>query len=577
MLRECEATTQSKDPYPQTASLPLQGIRTHFAADVNAEEPHRFQLPLVRILPMRIPRCFRRTCALLFLLALLPCLSQAQSGEPLQFRVKLSPELGSAPASGRLIVFLSSSKKVEKELHPEFGDDAHSVWITAREVHDLKPGASIELHSDDPTYPAPVAQAPAGDYQAMALLDVAHHYAYNGDDPGDLLSAVIPLKELDPAHAGVIELTLTERKPEETITPPESGEMLDFVSPSLSAFWGRPIHMRGVVLLPPHYKESPHRRYPTVYWTHGFGGDLSGIAKHVAPAYAKKMASGDLPEMIYVLLDESCPGGTHEFADSVNNGPWGKALTTELIPHLEKQYRMDGKPSGRLLTGHSSGGWAVLWLQVAYPMVFGGSWPTSPDPSDFRSFTGPNLRADPLPNFYHDDGGHPWQLIRMNGREVESLEDYSRQEAVLGEYGGQIASFEWVFSPRGKDGRPEPLFDRANGVIDPEVAKAWEKYDISMVLRKNAAKLRPLLENKIHLTVGTADTFHLDEPAHLLDQTMKELGIKATFTYLPGKTHMDLYKDGLQEQIAKEMLAVARPAVHSKTSAHHTTRKSVLH
>ena len=119
-----------------------------------------------------------------------------------------------------------------------------------------------------------------------------------------------------------------------------------------------------------------------------YGSNLRRIATDVAPRYAKSMVDGDLPPMIYVLLDESCPGGTHEFADSANNGPWGRALTTELIPYLEKKYRMQDQASGRLLTGHSSGGWAALWLQVTYPKLFGGTWPTSPDPSDFRSFTG---------------------------------------------------------------------------------------------------------------------------------------------------------------------------------------------
>jgi len=96
--------------------------------------------------------------------------------------------------------------------------------------------------------------------------------------------------------------------------------------------------------------------------------------------------------MIWVLLDESCPGGTHEFADSVNNGPWGQALVQEFIPYIEKTYRADAKRDSRLLTGHSSGGWASLWLEVNYPEIFGGSWPVSPDPVDFRSFP-PNLRA----------------------------------------------------------------------------------------------------------------------------------------------------------------------------------------
>jgi S-formylglutathione hydrolase FrmB len=406
-----------------------------------------------------------------------------------------------------------------------------------------------------------------GDYQVMALLDVTHHYRYNEDSSGDPRSDVVAVKQLDPAHAGTVDLILNELTPEKPITAPASSEMLDFESPALTAFWERPIHMRGVVVLPPNYEKSG-KRYPTVYWTHGFSADLRALTERGAPSYAQRMERGELPAMIYVMLDESCPGGTHEFADSVNNGPWGKALTTELIPYLEKKYRMQARPSGRLLTGHSSGGWAALWLQVRYPTVFGGTWPTSPDPSDFRSFTGPDLRSSPPSNFYHDAQGKPWPLVRMGTQEVMSLEDYARQEAVVGAYGGQMASFEWVFSPRGKDGRPEQLFDRATGVVDPEVAKAWEKYDIAEILRKNADRLRPLLQGKIHLTVGTADTFHLDAPAHLLDETLKELGIKATVTFLPGKSHFDLYKDGLGKQIGMEMEKTAELGSRTKATVH---------
>jgi enterochelin esterase-like enzyme len=513
------------------------------------------------------PRFLRRSFGLCFLLLTLSCLVQAQSGEALHFRVRLAAELGSVPRSGRLLIFLSSQEKEEKELRPAFGSESHSVWIAAREVEDLKAGGTVEVYGNEASYPAPLLQAPVGDYQIMALLDVTHHYAYNGDSRGDPRSDVVAVKQLDPAHAGTVDLTLNELTPEKPITAPPSSEMLDFESAALSSFWGRSIHMRGVVVLPPNYVKSA-KRYPTVYWTHGFGEDLRALAEHEAPSYARRMERGELSAMIYVMLDESCPGGTHEFADSVNNGPWGKALTTELIPYLEKKYRMQARPSGRLLTGHSSGGWAALWLQVAYPKVFGGTWPTSPDPSDFHSFTGPNLRASPPSNFYHDPEGKPWPLVRMGTQEVMSLEDYARQEAVLGAYGGQIASFEWVFSPRGKDGRPEQLFDRETGAVDAEVAKAWEKYDIAEILRKNADRLRPLLQNKIHLTVGTADTFHLDAPAHLLDQTLKELGIKATVTFLPGKSHFDLYKDGLGKQIGMEMEKTAELGSQTKATVH---------
>lgn len=480
-----------------------------------------------------------------------------------RFRVSLSSTFGNQPLDGRLIILLSNQKAPAKVIEMGLGRDDFRVWTAAGEVSSLLPGNSVEIDPDVLAYPEPWSHAPTGNYQAMAVLDVNHNYPYGGIEPGDLRSAVVPLTNFNPADPQVVELSLAERIPDRQSAPPASTERLDFVSPSLSTFWGRPIHMRGLLLLPPSYDKNKSRRFPTVYWTHGFTAPFRYL-EITAANYSKAMSDGKLPEMIYVLLDQSCPGGTHEFADSVNNGPWGRALTRELIPYLERKYRTDAKPSGRLLTGHSSGGWAALWLQVAYPTFFGGAWPTSPDPSDFRNFTGPNLLKDK--NFYSKPDGSKWMLVRMNGKDVLSLEDFSRMERVVGDYGGQMASFEWVFSPRGPDGRPLQLFDRETGEIHPEVAQAWEKYDIAAIIRSNASHLRPLLRNKIHLTVGTADTFHLDEPARLLQQTLKDVGIPASFNFLSGKTHFDLYRDGLREQIGREMESVARPP-RAKASA----------
>jgi S-formylglutathione hydrolase FrmB len=505
-------------------------------------------------------RSYRRLGLGLGLLLLLVSVgSLAQDTEqPLRFHIKLGRTVASQAVSGRLLVFMAPFEPPRDELSPDFGANAHRTWVAASEIHNLKPEGAVDLDPDQLAYPAPFSTRKAGDYQFMALLDMNHDYAYAGDTAGDLRSPVLSLQQLDPKRAGALELTLSVRVPERKLELLAGTDLLDFQSPALTAFWGRPISMRGVVVLPPSYATTD-KKFTTVYWTHGYGGTLPALAKYIAPSYQRMMQEGKLPEMVYVLLDESCPGGTHEFADSVNNGPWGKAFTQELIPYLESKYRMEGGRNGRLLTGHSSGGWAALWLEVTYPEIFGGSWPTSPDPSDFRSFTGPNLRARPAGNFYRGPDGKPWMLVREKGKDTMSLDDYAHQERVLGDYGGQFASFEWVFSPRGRDGRPMPMFDRDTGAINPEVADAWVKYDIAEVLRKNADRLRPLLENRIHLIVGTEDTFHLDEPARLLEETAKELGIKIQFTYLEGKNHMNLYEGGLEEQIGQEMETLVHP------------------
>jgi hypothetical protein len=282
----------------------------------------------------------------------------------------------------------------------------------------------------------------------------------------------------------------------------------------------------------------------------------------------QRMAQGKMPPMIWVMLDESCATGTHEFADSVNNGPWGKALTAEFIPYLEAHYKMDAKASWRFLQGHSSGGWATLQLQINYPKIFGGTWSTSPDPSDFHDFTGVDLYA-PHANMYRRADGTAVPIVRDHDKVMGTMEQFAKTERVLGDYGGQLTSFDWVFSPRGKDGRPVPMFNRLTGDVDPSVVEYWrDHYDLAHIVATKWAERGPLLKGKIHVIVGTADTFYLDGAAHKMDAVLKGLGADAHFTYLPDRTHLDLYftnvdgkvdRGGLFDQIAAEMYAVARP------------------
>jgi hypothetical protein len=508
-------------------------------------------------------------------LALSICLAPRADAKPCPasqhptFKISVAPGLTSEPLSGRLIVLMTSGPIQHERLAPSFGPDAHSVWVAAKDVHGLTAEQPVTLDPDDLAYPDAFCNAPAGAYKIKSVLDVNHDFAYRYNSSGGDLESAITEQSFNPAAGDVISVTLSTRKsePPQPQIPPRT-ELFDFVSPALSQFWGRPIHMLGAVVLPPSYVGGKER-YPTAFVTHGFGGDMNSLLQRNAANMVKLTDTKKIPEMIWVMLLEASPTGTHEFADSVNNGPWGKALRTELIPFLEKKYRMDAKPSGRLLTGHSSGGWATLWLQVAYPSFFGGTWPTSPDPGDFRSFTRIDITKAPLPNFYRDENGAARMFVLMGGKDTQSIEDLARQERVLGDYGGQLASFEWVFSPRGKDGRPMALFNRDTGAIDPDVAAYWEAhYDIASILRTNWKKIGPSVNGKIHVTVGTADTFHLEEPAHLLEQTIHDLGGQATFTYMDGRSHFDLYQGDLAERIANEMYAVARPGGRgSKQSA----------
>ncbi|MEA5126075.1 alpha/beta hydrolase [Xanthomonas floridensis] len=516
------------------------------------------------------------------------CACTAHAAETVAAHRLLRVTLGEAtdqPTSGRLLVFATLAKDAQAQAKDGKVDAVDTnpfrpsaTAVAAQEVTGLVAGGSVQIDLDNIAFPSGFSALPAGDYLFQAVLDPIHSYGYLGRDGGDLLSVVTPvtLGKKTPLPA----LTLSTRLPTSDdpwqVSPRAPQAVRDavpearlhsadasMVSPALSAFWGRPVSLRARVLTPPGYDAKAATRYPTVYVTHGFGGNYNRFAGSIASAWSA-MASKQMPPMIWVFLDQSTPTGTHEFADSVNNGPWGTALTQELIPALERSYRMDGKASGRFLNGHSSGGWATLWLQTRYPKLFGGTWSTSPDSSNFHDFTGPDLYA-PDANMYRRADGSQVPLIRDHDKVVADLETFAKLERVLGPYGGQFTSFDWVFSPRGADGRPLPMFDRDSGKVDPAVVAYWRThYDISARVAAQWPTLKPDLDGKIHLIVGTADTFYLDGAARKFQAVLDGLGARSDFRYLEGRTHFDLYQEGddnnaLMKKIAWEMYAVARP------------------
>lgn len=506
--------------------------------------------------------------AALLLAAAAPALA-----EPVAIEVTTAPSI-QAPQSGRILVFAHrvepgapASNEVDSSPFEPTG-----TAVAGREVQALTSGRPAIVDGETDAFPTPFSQLPPGTYRFQAVLDRNHDYNYGGRGAGDIVSPVVEAR----LPGAAPRLVLTNIVPEPDVAAslaaqPEAARAaynravpLDFVSARLSAFWGRPIHIRGWIMLPPGYRANGPR-FPVVYTTGGFGSNLLS-ARNMAALAGVGMEAGQYPAMIWVSLDESSATGTHEFADSLNNGPWGAALTEELIPWLERTYRMDGRASGRFLTGHSSGGWATLWLQTRYPAIFGGTWSTSPDPSDFHDFTGIDIYA-PNANAYTAADGSERPLVRDHGRVIATLRQFAQLEAALGGYGGQFASFDWVFSPKGPDGRPLQLFDRTTGAVDPAVAAYWgEHWDIARRLERDWPRVRAQLDGKIHIIVGTADTFYLDGAAHRLDAILRRLGARSTITFLPDRTHFDLFQQGndrfgMMRDIVWEMYAVARPGV----------------
>jgi S-formylglutathione hydrolase FrmB len=261
----------------------------------------------------------------------------------------------------------------------------------------------------------------------------------------------------------------------------------------------------------------------------GYGGRDDGAAEY-ASMFMTPGVEELAPLAVHIVLDPELPLGHHGFADSANNGPVGEALVKELIPHIESRFRLVARPEARLVTGHSSGGWSSLWLQLTYPDVFGGCWSSAPDPIDFRAFQMTNIYDDA--STYHDAAGaetpshrrmrgsNTQQVVTMTVRQ-ENLMEYAIDPT--GHSGQQWDAWEAMFSPRDEaTGMPRPLFDPMTGKIDREVVEHWKRYDIARAVREGWEELGPVVKSRVHLAVGDEDNFYLERGVQGFAATVEE-------------------------------------------------------
>ena len=487
--------------------------------------------------------------------------------------VSLPPKL-QADAAGRLLVFVERDRggPAPQNIDAKIAPDSA---VAGRDVATFGPARRATIDLDLAEASRPFATLPPGRYRAQAVLDRNADYARSGRGAGDLVSNIVsielPLRrsvsialDHEPPHRDLwnsAELPQKTRALRAAARPYLTS--VEIPSPSLTQFWGRPMSLRAWVLVPPQYDPAGPRTWPVVYRCGEFPANAEWDLD-AASLIAEGNAAAAMPPLIWVFLDYATATGATEFVDSVNNGPWARALLTEFIPAVEQRFRTDAHPFGRFLTGRSSGGWSALWLQVHHPDVFNGAWVAAPDPSDFRDFVGIDLYA-PNANLFYDERRKVRPLARVKGQVVVTIRDAVAMEDALGHTGGQFGSFDWVFSPRGPAGVPLRMFDHVTGAVDAGVVSYWrEHFDIARSIESLPATAKLKLDGKVRLAVGDEDTFYLDGSARRLQSAMTAAGVAAEFRFLPGKTHYDIWErdgDPVAElkDMARSMYAVARP------------------
>lgn len=468
----------------------------------------------------------------------------APAATPLTFTVTYGPGI-CAGFTGRVYLMFGAGPGEPRNGPNWFGPSP----FFAIDVKDWKPDTPLIFDDKAISFPAPLSKVKAREWSVQAVMRRNLDSPSIGEGEGTAYSTSFRQK-FDGAASGNFDLRIDQVVLPQPFRETDRIKVVAMKSEMLSFFHARDITLRAFVILPKDYDKFTDRRYPALYWIGGFGSDGTD-AYYMASVWER---TGFDDRIVRVVLDPSCYGGHHVFADSANNGPRGRSLVEELIPELEARFRLVAAPTARFLSGHSSGGWSSLWLQTAYPDFFGGVWSIAPDPVTFTDFQRIDLYAAGA-NMYVDDKGVKRPLARQGERVMIWYEDFAKMEVPYGE-GGQLRSFEWVFSPKGDDGLPLPLYDRDTGKVNPAVAQAWKPYDIRVNLEEHWDTLGPKLKGKIHVHMGEVDTFYLEGATRQLKESLAKLGSDAVIEIVPDRDHGSIASPQLRKRIDQELLEV---------------------
>jgi hypothetical protein len=508
----------------------------------------------------------KKLCWLPLLLVL--SFSQAQT-----FRVDISGSLHQTALDGRLLLLLSDNNSSEPRF--QVSDDAGTQMVFGIDVDNWQPGSTqlIDMHAFG--YPIErLKDIPAGDYYVQVLL---HKYETfhlgNGHTvklpmdrgegqhwnmaPGNIYSKPVRI-HVDPASSGEITLHIDQVIP--VIEQPADTRYIKHIriqSKLLTAFWGRPMFLGAHILLPEGFDEHPGVKYPLAIF-HGhfpanFGGfsmtppdehmkpdtsarfHITGYNKIVAQEaydFYKQWTGPGFPRVLAVEIEHANPYYDDSYAvNSENLGPYGDAITYELIPEIERQFRGIGQGWARFTYGGSTGGWEALAVQVLYPDQYNGCYASCPDPVDFHHYMTIDLYHDKNA-FYSGEPNDFKKTPRPAHRDYlghvsATIQETNQRELAIGtrsRSGDQFDIWEAVYSPSDKDGYPRRIFDKYTGVIDSSVAAYWrEHYDLTHIIQRDWPKIGNSLKGKIHIYVGEMDSYYLNNAVYSAEDMLKSL------------------------------------------------------
>ena len=488
-----------------------------------------------------------------------------------QITVSFPNSQSSKPLDGRVLLLLSNDASEEPRM--QIDDTPKSQIVFGVTVDGLKPGAPVVINAGATGYPiADLKDVPPGEYTVQAVLNVYETF-HRGDGktvklapdrgegqhwnlaPGNLYSTPRKVK----IGPGAAPIAVSLDKVIGPIAPkPDTKYVrhLRIQSDLLTKFWGRPMFISAVVLVPEGFDEHPSVHYPlAIFHDHFVSGfedfrttppdanlkpeyserfHLAGynkIQQQEAYNEFKQWTAPGFPRILIVKIQHANPFYDDSYAvNSANVGPYGDAIEHELLPAIEKQFRGIGQGWARFVYGGSTGGWESLAVQMFYPDDYNGAFVACPDPVDFHAYTTRDLYKDE--NMFWSQGANKRveQPAMRNylGQTLISVRDNVAYEAALGDHGRSGDQFDiWqaVYSPVGADGYPQEIFNKRTGTINHKTAQYWqEHFDLNAILQRDWATLGPKLQGKIYLYVGSDDTYMLNNAVYLMEDFLKTTG-----------------------------------------------------
>lgn len=464
----------------------------------------------------------------------------------LRIRLSYTDNISQAPISGRILV--GFQKDLRKSVNPDIFNPQPAF---AMDVTDWKPGETVVMDCVNSVKQKHDLDSLDGWYAVQAIMVTSHSSRILTDaifSPGGLAVTNKNIVYIDKGKMCMpLDLLFSVAPAPPVFKETETVRKVSIRSELLTQFYGENDSILAAVILPASYYKEKDRVYPTVYVFGGWGASIYSGLGFQQKRYGM---SGYGTEKIFVIVNHECRSGFHNFCSSETNGPREETFFSELLPYIEKEYRVDRDPRTRFLAGQSSGAWAALWLLVNYPDRFGGAFAGSPDPVDFTEFAGTNI-YDNEANMYYDKAGAEKHLINMKGNPADSTDkglafrDFVDLDRLAG-WGEQMYSLDATFSRRGHDGEPERLFDWETGVVNPAVAASWEKHDLSWRVARLDKNQRNALRSKIHIYVNEDDLFSLDEPVKRFREILSREDINADIQIFPAAGH-DVWTDEVRK------------------------------